>query len=287
LERGQSTDHDDPWSQTSPETFHAQVVDNLTGGKFWRFVQNGDNTIGWMGNDGAKDTSNVTGQEGDDELFSFCAVGSWFWDDVCVKHLNGFLEAREFHHGVWDLSEPKWFKTLVEWVASFFGHLAVSFSHVGSVTWHGLNPDLHGFEWSQEHVSEKFCGCRSGQVQTHSVGESLFFTDNTRVHNFESFVESKFTDSLGRVTDQSWCPTFGQTFASVFGEGDLESGTEVLVFSGVNLKSTFDEIEWDNSQMGHTAREHTTEGAEAVEFGGSYFARVVIGASDSLGVSHF
>jgi len=238
-------------------------------------------------NDSAKDTGDVTGGEGDDELFSFGALGSWFWDDVGVEHLDGFLEAREFHHGVRDLSEPKWFETLVEWVAGFFGHLGVSFSHVGSVAWHGLNSDLHGFEWSQEHVSEEFGTGRGGQVQTHSVGVRLFFTNDTRVHDFESFVESEFTDSLGRVTDQSWSPTFEQTFGSVFGEGDLEGGTEVLVFSGVNLKSAFNEIEWDDSQMGETAGEHTAEGAEAVELGGSYFARVIIGASDGLGVSHF
>jgi hypothetical protein len=84
LESGQSTYHNDPWSQTSPETFHAQVVDNLTGGEFWRFVQNGDNAIGWVGNDGAEYTGNVTGHEGDDELFTFGAFGSWFWDDVGV-----------------------------------------------------------------------------------------------------------------------------------------------------------------------------------------------------------
>jgi len=240
-----------------------------------------------MGNNSTKDTSDVTSSESNDKLLSFGAFSSWLWNDVFVEHLNGFFKARKLHHSVWDLSEPEWFETFVEWVSAFFGHFSVGFSHVAGVTWHGLDSDFHGFEWSQEHVSEEFSTGRGGQVQGHSVGVSAFFTNNTTVQDFKPFVKSEFTDTLSRVTDHGWSPTFDQTFGTVLSESELETVWEVLVFSGVNLKSAFDEIEWGDRQVGETAREHTAESAEAVELGGSDFARVLIGASDGLDVSHF
>ena len=41
----------------------------LAGSGAWVLVDDGDNVVGWVGDDGAEDTSDVTGGESDHQLF--------------------------------------------------------------------------------------------------------------------------------------------------------------------------------------------------------------------------
>ena len=95
-------------------TFHSQFAGGLDSSATDRVVQFRDNRISGVRNNSAEDTSNITGGKGDNQLFRFGAVSSWFWNDVFVKSFNGTLEASEFHHGVWDLTHPEWWQSFVE-----------------------------------------------------------------------------------------------------------------------------------------------------------------------------
>jgi len=147
LESRERTNHDDTWAQTGPAALPSQILENLTGADAWRLVQYGHNAIGRVRDDGTEDTGDVTGGERDHELLALVALLSWLWYDVLVESFDSLLKATELHHGIWDLTEPEWLETLEEWIAAFLGHLGISFAHVVSVAWHGLDSDLHGLEW--------------------------------------------------------------------------------------------------------------------------------------------
>ena len=67
-----------------------------------------------MGDDGAEDTSPVTGEEGDHEL-GLLGVGALGGsEDVLIESLDSVLEGTELHHGVGNLTHPEGLDTLVE-----------------------------------------------------------------------------------------------------------------------------------------------------------------------------
>merc|ERR1711917_210700 len=95
----------------------------------WVLVDNRDNRVSWVRDNGAEDTSNVTSSEGNHQLFGLGALVTWLWNNIVVKGDNSFFEASELHHCVWDLSHPKWFQSLEECSSSFFGlHLWETFT---------------------------------------------------------------------------------------------------------------------------------------------------------------
>jgi len=261
LQRRQRTNHDNSRSKAGPAALPAQILENAASGGTGRLVEHGDDAIGGVRDDGAEHTGDVTGGEGDDELLALGALGAGLGHDVLVEELDGLLKARELHHGVGDLAEPEGLEALVEGVAALLGHLGVGFAHVVGVAGHGLNSDLHGFKWSQKDISKKLGGSRCSQVEWHSLGVGELFTNNSTVGKLEHLVEAKFTNTLGRVTDQGRCPTLGQTLGAIFSNGELEAIAEVLVLGGVDLESALDQIKWYDSGMRDTAREHTTKGA--------------------------
>ena len=60
LKSSQSTDHDDSRSETGPETLESEVLGNLTGAGAWRLVEDGYDAIGWVRDNRAEDTSDLT-----------------------------------------------------------------------------------------------------------------------------------------------------------------------------------------------------------------------------------
>ena len=74
-----------------------------------------------MRNDGAENTSDVTGHEGNGKLSSLGVRGFVGGEDVLVEHLDDLLEGDELDNGVWDLSAPEWGKTLEETVHTLSG----------------------------------------------------------------------------------------------------------------------------------------------------------------------
>ena len=77
-----------------------------------------DDGVGWVRHDGAEDSRDVAGSEGDHQLLRLAAVSTGLGHHVLVDGLHGPLEAGELHHGVRDLSAPQWDQGLVESVNS-------------------------------------------------------------------------------------------------------------------------------------------------------------------------
>jgi len=282
LQGGERTNHEDTRTETSPAALPAEVLEHLAGRSAWRLVEHRDDAVGWVGDDRAEDTGNVTGGKGDHELLALGALSTRLRYDGCVDDLNGLLKAAELHHGVRDLAEPEWLEALVERIAACWLslHLSKRLTHVVSVAWHGLDSHLHGLKWREEHISEELSRGGSGQVKRHSVGVCGLFADSVAVHQLEHLVEAELTDTLGRVSDQSRRPTLGQALDTILGESDLETLTNTAILCWVDLNSAFDEIERHDSRVRDTARQGTTDGAERIELASSDLARV-------LGFSHF
>lgn len=58
-----------------------------------------------MGNDGADDTGEVTGREGDAELGGLAVGVLGRGEDLAVEHVDDVLEEEEFRHCVGDLMQ--------------------------------------------------------------------------------------------------------------------------------------------------------------------------------------
>ena len=126
MKAGEGTNHEDSGSETLPESIESNIsVDLLdlgTGtGIGGSLVEDGDHSVSWMRHDGAEDSSNVSGHEGDHELGGLVVVGFTLGEDIAVESSDDSLESDELDDGVWHLSAPEWGESLVESVDSFGG----------------------------------------------------------------------------------------------------------------------------------------------------------------------
>lgn len=64
--------------------------------------------------------TDITCDEGDDELLGFGAGTARFGHHVFVQHLHGTLETRKLHHGVGDLTQPQRIHTFVKPVMKIY-----------------------------------------------------------------------------------------------------------------------------------------------------------------------
>lgn len=85
LEGGECTDHDDTWSQTVPHSHEAEFLSDVHGGRSLGLVQFGDDDISWMRDNGTENSSNITGSECDDKLFTLGAFCTWFRDNMAKR----------------------------------------------------------------------------------------------------------------------------------------------------------------------------------------------------------
>ena len=110
-----------------------------SGGGGLSLVKDGDHGVGWMGNEGAENTSNVTGHEGNHELGTLGVFGLWLGEDLTVEGLDDLLEGDELDNGVWNLSAPEWNDSLVETV-----HTLIGFDLVETLDGIGWESSLRG-----------------------------------------------------------------------------------------------------------------------------------------------
>lgn len=114
------------------------------------------------------------------------------------------------------------------------------------------------------------------------------------------FIETKFAQSLCRITDKSWSPSFWQSFNTFFSQCKTETieywsilqskiiklityaflfvnwlflfSLYKLVFCSIDLQTTFNQIQWNDHCMCRTARDNTTQTAKGKIFQRSKFA---------------
>ena len=125
LHAGKGTNHENSGSDTFPETVETDFsidffnLSSSSGFGFSSLVKDGNHSIGWVGNDGAENTSNVTRHEGNHELGTLGVRALLLGEDFGIELLDDSLEGDELDDGVWNLSSPEWLKTLVESVDTF------------------------------------------------------------------------------------------------------------------------------------------------------------------------
>jgi hypothetical protein len=63
-------------------------------------VEERDQVVSWMRNNGTEDTSDVATSKADTQLERLAALRFWNWNCVLVDEFNNGLEGSKLHHGV-------------------------------------------------------------------------------------------------------------------------------------------------------------------------------------------
>ncbi len=84
-------------------------------------VQLGDHCVGWVRDNGADDSSEVTRGKGDRKLSGLVVLGLGFrGENFGVKHFDNFLKEDKLGNSVRNLSSPKRSQSFVKSSGSFF-----------------------------------------------------------------------------------------------------------------------------------------------------------------------
>lgn len=270
LESSEGSDHDDTWHKSLPDSSESELLEDSSSGGLRVLVELGDDGVGWVGDDGAEDSGDVSGDKGDNELLGLGALGSWLRHNVLVESLDGLLEAGELHHGVRDLSHPEWWESLVEsskslglvdeWSAS-------AKSWWGS--WSGLDTDLGGLHWGKKDIGEELGRSGGSQVQRGSVEVGIFLSKHIGVDVLEDLVESELSKSLEGISDEGRGPSLDESACTLLGDGGTESSSDSSVLLRVDLDSALDKIKWDDGGVGDSAGEDSSESAQSIVLSGS------------------
>lgn len=204
-------------------------------------VQFADHHIGRMTDESASNTGNVAPQERDPRLLKG-VVALLRLPQRGVDIVDRRLKCRKLHHCIGDLSPPKRLQPLVQPRGALLTRdLAPSFSHSRRIRRQGcLHADLDRLKRTQRHIGEELC--RGGRAEVHnglgSVGKQL-----VAIEVLEDFVEAVLAGSLEGVADEGGGPA-EEDAAEAFFAVDGSPGRDVgAVNVGVDLATTFDEIE--------------------------------------------
>ena len=183
-------------------------------------VELGDDGVSRVGDDGAEDTSDVTGGGSDSELLDLGALGFGAGHDVLVEHLDGALEGPELHHGVRHLATPERGETLVETTDTLgindTGHsLAKSGGESALLGVRGLNTDLHGLPGAQGHVGDHLSRGGGREPQQILVGHGVLCASCLHEGVLEHLIQTKLEQSLQGVSNQGGSPSKSQSADSI------------------------------------------------------------------------
>ena len=106
METSQGTNHDDTSTETlcgkSGETgLRGDGTEGLA--LVFLLAHQGDQRVSGVRDDGADDTREVTGSEGDSELSGLAVGVLRSSEDVGIEEFDNLLEEAELGHGIWDL----------------------------------------------------------------------------------------------------------------------------------------------------------------------------------------
>ncbi len=221
-----------------------------------------------MGHDGANDTGEVTGGEGDAELSALGVGLLGSSEDVGVEGLDDLLEEEELGHGVGDLARPEGHDR----AEGEAGHGAVGRHGVGGsneaggegASRGGLDLDLDHLHGAEGNVGEDLGGGGTSEVDETTVLVGVLLTSHVGVEILEVLVEAELEAALEGVTNEGGSPTLHEGHATFLSSNSLDGANETLVLGGVDLHVALGDIEGSNSQVSKTAGEDTTDHALAV-----------------------
>ena len=268
LKTCQGTDHDDSCQKSTPKSLESNFGVNLSNlWSSWSFrfslrVQLWDHGIGWVRNNSAENTGQVTWSEGNTKLGWLVVVFFSLSEDVIVEESDEPFESDELDDGVWNLSWPEWDDTLVHSCGSFFGFnfgpssAKLSWVFVAS-SWE-LHFQFDSFPWAEQGIGDDFSRAWGDGPSDFFILFSVLLSDNVFVDILEDFVETELSESLSWISDKSWSPAeSGLSSSSDFGNTVKHTGREF----GVDLFLAFGNVEWNDSSVGQSTGEHTSNHA--------------------------
>lgn len=268
LEAGEGTDHEDTGAETLPEAVHADSTVDLSDA-LASLVHDGDTGVGGVGNDGAEDTSAVSGHEGDHHLGALAVLVLRLGEDVGVEHGDELLEGHELDNGVGDLSGPERLDALKEGVTRSVLHLLVAGQGAARPLGlldsrvRGLHADFQRFPRAEEDVSDEL-GASGGDRPADLLVLGGVGAGSTGIDILEDLVEAELAEALSRVTEEGRAVANGEALEAL-GRSDVSDAlSDTFVQTRVGLKAALDQIEGSNNRVSDTAREDTTHHALAV-----------------------
>ena len=150
---------------------------------------------------------------------------------MSVECLYDLLEGDELNNSVWNLSHPEWLDTSIKTGRSLGGrNVSECLNTASSVgSWlGGLHSNLNGLPWAEENISNKLSAGR-GDSETNGSVLWLILAGGISVNILENLVETEFTESLGRVSNESWQPSEGESSESISGLDGFETITNTRV----------------------------------------------------------
>jgi hypothetical protein len=236
------TNHQDTSGETlggesAPANFRSDLPNRLA--TVCLFTHLRDKRVSGVRDDGADNTSNVTGGEGDTELSGFAVAILGLSEDVLVEELNGLLEEEELGHGVGDLTRPEGDEG-TEGVAGLnrlCAHLLESSAEGNgeSTGGRGLDLDLCHFKRAKSDVGEDLSRGGTSKPDEGLVLLGGLLASQVRVGILEDLIETVLEHALEGVTDESWAKTFPETLGALLSREELEGLTKALVLAGVDL----------------------------------------------------
>lgn len=261
LEGGEGTDHEDTETETTPDARGAELGEdgtNTRGGLI--LVELGDDGVSGVRDDGAEDTSDVTGGGSDGELLDLVALSTRLRNDMLVNGLNSALEGPELHHGVRHLTTPEGSQALVESSHTLLredaGHSLAKCGGEGALLGvGGLDANLNGLPGAQGYVGNDLSRGGSSEPQEILVGAGILGAGSLHEGVLQDLIETKLEETLHRVSNQSGSPSEGKATNTILGsdltEGSLDS----------DLLTALDQIYRGHKGVGKTARQNTSQTA--------------------------
>jgi hypothetical protein len=270
LTSGESTNHD----ATSTETVDAELleasftseVDEAGHGgagatSVGALVDEGQEGISRVRDDGSGNTSNNTRSEGGEELGTF---GGGLEVDV-GGGADGFLGLAlngELGHGVGDLLEEDGDEAGVETLDETIGgdNLGHGGDEAGGELGVGDEADTGGFEGAQEEIGDELSGSGGTEVDEGAVSPSGFFTHASGGVDLEEFDTTELEEALEHVAGSSGADTSGEGTDTFFGNDLLEATDHTLVvLLGLELHASLDDVDGADCRVSDGAADATSE----------------------------
>ena len=99
-----------------------------------------------------------------------------------------------------------------------------------------------------------------------STWQHVHLSKGHAVVDLEDFIKSELAKTLHRVTEERRRPAFAQFSDTGFGQWHAETLDDAAVLGRIDLDTTFDQIQRNDSRVGGAAAQDATEAAECKVF---------------------
>ncbi len=225
-------------------------------------VDQGQQGIGGVGDDGGGYTGNGTGGKGHGHLggsTGFLQVDA----GGGAQDILGFPLHGELSHGVRYLFEQDWSETGVEAFQSaiMLQNFWERRQQTAGELWVGDQANTGGFQGAQENVSNKLGAGGGKEVDPGFVVPGGLVSIHLGLVDFEELNASELEPTLDKVPNGGGAQTGGQPTDTFFGNYLFETAHHpFVVFDRIQLDTGLDNINWAKGTVGYTTAYTTGNG---------------------------